>query len=604
MPCLTVVVLAAARTACAAETRFAPLPVLGLTSATSLVIGILGIAVVALGVTVLLLLRAVRRGGRLEHKLKAKEQRLQSILDVTRHAAFFTTDVRGSDSRILDVSSGAIDMLGYSREEITGKPVDVLFDTYDATRMDRLHDTMARTGKPQSTEPAMVCGDGRRFPAILTTFPVIENGGQTVAAMSFVVDMTEHAQTEQKERHHLVQSRHVEKLRSLETLAGGVAHDFNNLLVGVLGNTELALLDMSHFSPARTSVEAIKVAAVQASELTWQLMAYAGDARFNMELAEINSIVKGVDRLLRSSVGSGVSMHYELADELPPIDADVVQIRQLLVSLVTNASDAIGDATGAITVSTGVRDATCEYLAESYLADELPAGKYVTLAVADTGAGVAPAVLSRLFDPFFSRTSSGRGLGLALVLGIVRGHKGTIRVTSQEGDGSCFAVLLPANESGAQEAWPGSAERAAEDDGAPQMVPATVLIIDDDENVRRVATSMLSRRGCEVLSAPSGPEGVETLKKRRDGVDIVILNMTMPDMNGTETFETLRNVKPDVDVVVCTGYAENQARKQFGDGDLAGIIQKPFEMKELVGLLAEILAKRQQTASDEPKGQP
>ena len=420
----------------------------------------------------------------------------------------------------------------------------------------------------------------------MTTYAIHSEQGEAHTALGLAVDMSDSRKSAGSDQRTLAQMQHAEKLEGLESLAGGVAHDFNNMLVGVLGNADLALMDLAPLSPARASVEQIKTAAIEASELTRQLLAYAGKGHFVIELVNLNHLVKGIAQLLRASVSKKVIIDYDFAEDLPPVEVDTSQIRQLLVSLVTNASDAMKGNSGRISITTKEVTVSTEDLASAYLDDDLPTGDYVSLGVADSGPGMDEATAERIFDPFFTTKESGRGIGLAAVLGIVRGHKGAISVESNPGKGSEFHVLLPASDKEllTEEEFSGRNSANSEE------VSETVLIVDDEETVRRVTSAMLSRHGYTVLTASNGREGVNIFRENADQIDVVLLNMTMPELSGPEAFKMMRNIDPKARVILCTGFGEKDSRESFEDEGLAGFIQKPFEMDALLGLFKEVLS--------------
>ena len=239
------------------------------------------------------------------------------------------------------------------------------------------------------------------------------------------------------------QLQHAQKLESLGVLAGGIAHDFNNLLTGVLGNAEIALTDLPPEAPARTQLQAISTAAQRAAELTKQMLAYSGKGRFVVQHLNLSTLVEEMANLLEVSISKKAVVSYNFARDLPPIEADATQIRQIIMNLMTNGSEAIGSTSGSISVSTGVMEADRPYLSETYLDEQLPEGCYVYLEVSDTGCGFEAETMGKLFDPFFTTKFTGRGLGLAAVLGIVRGHGGAVKVSSEPARGSTFRVLVP-----------------------------------------------------------------------------------------------------------------------------------------------------------------
>jgi len=389
---------------------------------------------------------------------------------------------------------------------------------------------------------------------------------------------------EEKRRQLEAKIEQAQKLESLGILAGGIAHDFNNLLMVMLGNADLALRDLSEVAPARPSVDEIKTAAVRASELTKQMLAYAGKGRFVVEALDLNELIEEMGHLLGVSISKKVVLRYEFADNLPAVEADATQMRQVVMNLITNASEAIGDRSGAISIATGVMEAGREYLGGTYLDEDLPEGYYVFMEVADTGCGMDEKTRSKVFDPFFSTKFTGRGLGLAAVLGIVRGHGGAIKVYSELGKGTTFKVLLPCSERPPQAAPAEGAEPAE-----TRRDSGLLLVADDEEGVRTIAKRMLEGAGFTVLTAGDGRECVDVFRERADEIAAVLLDMTMPHMDGEETFRELRQIRPDVRVILTSGYNEQEATSRFTGKGLAGFIQKPYRYDDLLAKLREIL---------------
>ena len=413
--------------------------------------------------------------------------------------------------------------------------------------------------------------------------------GRATCVQGILRDVTGRKTAEAERRNLEQQFQHAQKLESLGVLAGGIAHDFNNLLTGILGNAELALMELPASSPARQSIDEVKHIAVRASELTNQMLAYSGRGRFVVETLDLSRLVEDMARLLQVSVHKNVVLNLALADGLPPVDADAAQIRQIVMNLVTNASDSIDERSGAVTVSTGLTYAGRDDLHQTCLAEDIPEGYYVYLEIADTGCGMDEQTRSKLFDPFFTTKFTGRGLGLAAVLGIVRGHGGAIRVDSSPGEGSTFRVLLPCSEKSLDTvaAMPEAAPTA----GSPPP-GGTILIIEDEETVRTATRLILERRGYTVLTATNGREGAELFRQCADEVSAVLLDMTMPHLDGPQTFRRLRQVRRDVPVVLCSGYTEADAVQRFGEEGLAGFLQKPFSLDDLLGKLRRALSCR------------
>ncbi len=390
-----------------------------------------------------------------------------------------------------------------------------------------------------------------------------------------VRDITGTKQMEEERQRLEEQLQHAQKLESLGVLAGGIAHDFNNLLTGVLGNAEIALMDLPPEVPARTQLQAISTAAQRAAELTKQMLAYSGKGRFVVQHLNLSTLVEEMANLLEVSISKKAVVSYDFARDLPPIEADATQIRQIIMNLMTNASEAIGNTSGAISVGTGVMEADRPYLSETYLDEQLPEGFYVYLEVSDTGCGFEKETMEKLFDPFFTTKFTGRGLGLAAVLGIVRGHGGAVKVSSEPARGSTFRVLFPCSEEAAKaptqatvgdESWRGS---------------GTILVVDDEEIVRRVTKMMLESLGFTVLMAQDGREALEVFRRRADEIALVVLDLTMPYLDGEETLRELLRIRPNVKTILSSGYNEQDLTDRFAGKGLSAFIQKPYRPDQL-----------------------
>ncbi len=395
-----------------------------------------------------------------------------------------------------------------------------------------------------------------------------------------------HRRRAEAEREQLQTQLHAaEKKESLGMLAGGIAHDFNNLLSGILGSVELALLDLPPNHGVRRDLECALATAERAAVLCSQLLAYSGKGRFLVEPVDLSGLIREMEPTVRATVGPHIDVGFALQDPLAATDCDGAQLRQAILSLLANAAEAIGRNGGEITISTGQHHCDRAYLSRSYCDDDLPEGPYVFVEVVDNGCGMDEQVRRRVFDPFFSTKSTGRGLGLSAVLGIARAHFGTVKVFSELGRGSAFKVLLPASATAtathepteAPEEWRGHGE---------------VLLIDDDEAVRKVGKRLLERLGFDVVAADSGRRGVELFAERSDSVRVILLDMTMPDMEGKQVLRLLRGVHPTVPVVLTSGYDERQVTGAFGAGELSGFIQKPLDLRNLRDGMRSALLER------------
>jgi PAS domain S-box-containing protein len=373
-----------------------------------------------------------------------------------------------------------------------------------------------------------------------------------------------------------------QKLESLGVLAGGIAHDFNNLLTGILGNASLARLDLPESSPVLPYLEQIEAVSVRAADLCKQMLAYLGKGRFQLQKLSLSDLVKETTQLIQLSISKSVVLRFNLAEHLPPIEADATQMRQIVMNLVINASEAIGEKSGAVSISTGAVRVDREYLEKTVLAPDLPEGDYVFLEVSDNGCGMDAATQARIFDPFFTTKFTGRGLGLSAVLGIVRGHHGALKVYSEPGRGTTFKLLFPA-VAGAAETLP---QESPTDTWHGQ---GTVLVIDDEETVRAVAARMVQSFGFTAMVAEDGREGVEKYRAHQAEITIVLMDLTMPHLDGEAAFRELRQINPAVRVILMSGFNEQEAINRFTGKGLAGFLQKPFKAAPLRKKLKEVL---------------
>uniref|UniRef100_C6DZM9 histidine kinase n=1 Tax=Geobacter sp. (strain M21) TaxID=443144 RepID=C6DZM9_GEOSM len=395
-------------------------------------------------------------------------------------------------------------------------------------------------------------------------------------------DVTDEKRLTEEKKKMEAQLLHVQKLESLGVLAGGIAHDFNNILMSVMGNAELALLTLPPESPARTNLRNIEISSQRAADLARQMLAYSGKGNFVIEEIDVNKLINEMNHMLEVSISKKVDVRFNLDSGLPLVSVDATQIRQVIMNLVINASEAIGDRSGVISISTGAMECDAAFLSKLWLNDALREGTYLYFEVADDGCGMDPATLAKIFDPFFTTKFTGRGLGMAAVLGIIRGHKGTIEVHSEPGKGSRFTVFLPALP-------PGSA-RPAQEAEAAQLSPGsgTVLLVDDEETIRNLGNEMLRILGYRVLTAEDGVVAVELFKEHRGDITCVILDQTMPNLDGEQTFRILRSIDPSIKVIMSSGFSEQDIAERFTGRGLAGFIQKPYKLASLSRKLQEL----------------
>jgi signal transduction histidine kinase/CheY-like chemotaxis protein len=379
------------------------------------------------------------------------------------------------------------------------------------------------------------------------------------------------------------QLQHSQRLESLGVLAGGIAHDFNNILTAVLGNADLVLHDMPLSAPGRSGIQEVVAASRRGAELCRQMLAYSGRGQFVIEEIDLRVLIEDMLNLVRSSIPKNVLLNLNLGRDLPHIRGDVSQINQIIMNLVINAAEAIGERSGVITISTGAQECTTEYFRKRHMPGNLPSGLYVSLEVSDTGIGMSRETMAQIFEPFFTTKFTGRGLGLSAILGIVRGHKGAIVVYSEPGRGSTFKVLCPAVED-----RPAQAEqaRALSQEWRGE---GTVLLVDDEETIRTLGKMMLERLGFDVLVASDGREAVEIFAEHTNAIDLVVLDLTMPHMNGEEAFRAMREIRSDARVIMSSGYSETEIAGRFAGKGPVGFVQKPYTLATLRQKIEEAL---------------
>jgi len=405
--------------------------------------------------------------------------------------------------------------------------------------------------------------------------PVLDMTGQM--AHQIIVDRDITAERKQQEK-----MEHVQRLESLGVLAGGIAHDFNNILTAIMGHAALARNQPEGM--ASEHLDAIEGASQRAADLCQQMLAYSGKGKFVVQSINLSELVDEMMRLLEVSIYKSVVMRYELAANLPAIEADLAQMQQIIMNLVINANEAIGERSGNIVISTGLMQIDSDYLNNVYVQEEqLEPGRYVCLEVSDTGCGMCKETQQRIFEPFFTTKFTGRGLGMSAILGIVRGHHGAIKVYSEAGKGTTMKVLFPVVETDAVSLKPDQQFVHTQGNG-------TLLIVDDEESIREVASIILQGAGYHTFTATDGVDAIEQLKRHINEIDCVLLDMTMPRMGGEEAFTELRRIKPDIKVVLSSGYNQQTATQRFTGKGLAGFVQKPYLPGVLLAKISEILA--------------
>jgi signal transduction histidine kinase len=480
----------------------------------------------------------------------------------------WSVDARG----VFTLSVGReLGTLGLAQGQVVGKSV---FDMLDVPHIHR-----ALAGEELT---AIVDMGEHTFETMYR--PLRDSIGAVTGVLGVSTNITERRRAEREQAKLQAQLLQAQKLESLGLLAGGIAHDFNNLLTSMLGCASVAQSLLPQSSPALGPLNDVVAAARRAADLTRQLLAYSGKGRFEVRAINVSEDVREISHLLVATVPKGVRLQFELDANLPAVEADPGQIQQVVLNLIVNGVEAIGDEQGTVVVTTGIHDVDAVSATDFVGSTPLAPGRYVFVEVRDTGCGMDEATKAKIFDPFFTTKSAGRGLGLAATLGIVRGHRGAVGLFSAPGNGTTFRVLLPA-----------SALRVER--GDPPIVAGfsgsgTVLIVDDDKGVRGTLRMLLTSMGFDVLEARDGREAIEVFAANADAIAAVVLDLTMPVLGGREVFDELRAVRPGVRVILSSGYDKDETMRRFGAKGLAGFLRKPYTSADLAEKLSAALGSR------------
>jgi len=504
-----------------------------------------------------------------QRQSEQEAMRLRAAIEQFPDAVFIADD----EDRIIYANAACETFYGMDRDALRGEHISCLpVKDADESLYRQIRD---RLNSGESWEGELHLQAAERSRAVRRMASPVSHRGKVSYHVCIDHDISE-------EWHLRAQMEHMQRLESLGVLAGGIAHDFNNLLTAIMGNATLAEQELPEESPALEYIEQIDAASRQAAKLCQQMLAYSGKGKFIVRPLNLSTMVEDTLGLLKASVSKHAELHCRLDKDIRAIDADEAQMQQVLMNLVINASEAIGDEHGLITITTEQKHVGRSELEQAYLDEDLPEGDYVVLEVSDTGCGMDAATREKIFDPFFTTKFTGRGLGMSAIMGIVRGHKGAISVFSEPGGGTTFQMLFPCSQSEASDAV---TERTIP--GWSGM--GTVLVVDDERAIRRVAARMLERMGYQVIEAADGEEGVAVYRQYRDQIAAVLLDMSMPNMDGRQCFHELLRINPDVKVILSSGYNEQEATQGFAARELAGFVQKPYTLKALRGKIREVL---------------
>ncbi|OPZ27088.1 MAG: Blue-light-activated protein [Lentisphaerae bacterium ADurb.BinA184] len=525
-----------------------------------------------------------RRRRQAERELRAQRDHGQQLLDVVG-SMVITLDRHG---RVTLANRKCLEVLRCTEGDIVGH--DWFGDFVpeqgrDATRQ-AFHRLIAGDLEPaEDFENPVLTADGEERTIAWHNALMRDDDGRIIGTLSSGTDITDRLRAEEERRRLDAKIQQAQKLESLEVLTGGIAHDFNNLLMAILGNASLARAEVEHSPQALASLSDIEEAARRAADLCRQMLAYAGRGQLTVEPVNLSEIVTDMARMLRATIGKAVTLRLGCAADLPPVMADATQLRQVIMNLIINGAEAIGDQPGVIEVSTEAMDCDRDCLRGTHVDDGLKEGRYVVVRVADTGCGMDPDTLPRVFDPFFTTKFTGRGLGLAAVHGIVRRHHGAIRVDSRPGCGATFTTLLPVAEADA--VAPPPADSAA----AGWRGHGTVLLVADEESVRDLGGRMLARLGFSPVCVADGGQAVTAVEARPGAFVCVLLDLITPQDDGVAMLRELQRLQPVLPVIVSSGQPGDDVARRLAGHPVAGYVQKPYSLDALAACLRAVLER-------------
>ena len=518
---------------------------------------------------------------RMEQELKASESRLRAI---SENAIDLVVII--DQSGLVSYSSPASSrVLGYTVGERIGTPaLDLIHPEDRDLYVTFFGQLLQNPGGTRTLEIRVLHKDG----SARLMEAVSHNALEIPGVHGIVVnarDITERRQAEVERQNMEMKVQQSQKLESLGVMAGGIAHDFNNILTGIMGHAGLALMHPGLELGLRRHLQQIEDSANRAAELTNQLLAYSGRGKFQVGTLSLSRLVDEMASLLETAISKKAVLEHLYALDVPPIEGDATQLRQVLMNLISNASDSLGDRVGKITIATGVM--ATDSLTHC-LAGTPPEGSAVFLEVSDTGEGMDEGTLDRVFDPFFTTKFTGRGLGLAAVLGIMRGHHGAIQVLSAPGEGTTFRLLFPGSDK--IEALPSLRDRPPQN----YQSHGIILVVDDEETVRSVATAALEHCGFTILTATNGRDGLAVFRAHEGEVRAVVLDLTMPIMNGDEVLADLRKgggPGATLPVLLSSGYSSDDVAENLQRRGVQQFLQKPYSPGELIGKIRACLGE-------------
>ena len=518
-----------------------------------------------------------------EDQVRATEERYQNIFDAATDALFVHDIETGV---VVDANKKALELFGF--KEVNELNTQVIWLDSPYAYEDALRHIKRAAEEGETTFEWVSRGkeDNLIF-ADVTLRKISIAGKDYILALRH--DITERKQHEQGRAKLETRVREMQKLESLGVMAGGIAHDFNNLLMGVVGNANLLFDYVKPTSPGYDCLKELEASANKAAELTAQLLEYSGHSFSMTKKLDVTTLLSSMRSLMLSSINTNkIEVNFELYDGELDIEGDPNQLRQVIMNLFANAAEAITAETGCITIRSGKQIYDANELARASVNNRLSSGSYVYLEFEDNGIGISPDIQPVIFDPFFSTKFTGRGLGLAVVFGVVRGHDGALFMQSELGKGTTMRLLFPeVNKALVTEQ---DSDRQ-EDSTAVITTSARILIVDDEAIVCRISRQMLEKLGYDVSVAMTGKDAIKIFGERMEqnaAYDMVLLDMGMPDIDGPEIHRQMKVLRPEIKIIMASGYGRHEVVSQFADQKIDAFIQKPFEFEELIEIIDQL----------------
>jgi PAS domain S-box-containing protein len=521
-----------------------------------------------------------------EQILRTSEEKFKAFFE----QGYYLAGLLDLNGTLTDVNDTALQLIGAGKDDVIGRPFwETPWWEHSKDLQEKLRSAVKSAAEGiyvafETTHPAP---DGTLRHIDFSLRPVKDQSGTVVFLVPEGRDITDWKKAEEERLNLERKLLHSQKLESLGMLSGGIAHDFNNLLQAMLGNLDLALMRLPQETPARKNIDRAIKAARSAAKLTHMMLAYSGKGLFDIKPLNLTKLVEENAAMLEAAIPKSISLEQCLDHAIPTIRADAGQLQQVIMNLITNAAEAIGDRGGRIKLSTGVKEFDQATLNCSRLEEKQPAGRYVWMEVSDNGCGMNRETQQKLFDPFFTTKFTGRGLGMSAVLGIIRAHKGAFLVESAPGTGTTIEVLFPTGDD-----QPAGLDRLSAAEFVQEKLighSVKVLVVDDEEMIRTVSTAMLEELGYETLAAASGEEALELLRREGDSIGVVLLDQVMPGMDGGTLLKELRSIRPDIKVLLASGFSQQEVSERFSGMGLNGFIPKPYSLKNLTAELSRVL---------------